>query len=285
MIPVWAYAIAIPVSLAILFRGKKSFAWTTPTVDNNATPSSEPPIPPWSGNLSGEENTAGYWKKLGATKAKIRIAKLAKEISDNNLQTKPTYEQFKAWYEECGKVFNVPAELIRGFHCNESGRDPKPLDINASKSTATGLGQFLKDTSVGIGVPFAWQLYWKCAVWSTAKYVSQLGWNLGQKVPTLEEVNEAHSIALKWFTDEAKVEDIPKWYRACMKYWSGSQKKADGAARYASQILGADPDGDGDRGAITGFDACTVSSMSKWNLVNESGLASFINGSATSIKG
>lgn len=283
----WYLTLGIPIGLGILFGGKKAFAFTTsPSEDTNAKPNSDFPKPPWFDSvLNANEKIPAYWADMGATKAKIRATQIANQIHKNGWNVKPSFEDFKAWYIECGKIHNVPYQLMRGLNKLETGWSPKPLLINASKSTACGLGQPLVSTCETMGFPYPCALYWKCGIWGTGKYLSQMGWSLGSNLPTLDEIKQAREIAELWGNDGAKLEDIPKWFRACMKYYSGAKEKAKYSAHYATKILGGDPDNNGSKGAIHGFEACTDSTMKDWDTFNASGLANFINGTATDLTG
>lgn len=224
------------------------------------------PLPPWASEFPSEWVNIAFWKNLGATPAKILTAQVAKKIQNTPLHPKPSFAELEEAYKQISALFDVPYQIVRGHHRYETYKQVAPLTVN-DHSTAAGLGQFLKGTSEDIGVPYAYQIYWKTAIWSTAKYLKQRGWNRGNWLPSVSELNTAAA--------NAGTPAEPSWFKTNRAYYSLSPEKLAKSTKYAKERIMA---------GVNGFAWATDPNLSYWNKIpHEDRLVKFFNGTAKSI--
>lgn len=124
-------------------------------------------------------------------------------------------ELIQAYKDICGSM-GISYKLVMAIHTVEGIRRrgyPAPLIITGvAKSGATGLGQFVENTSLEIGILQYKQMYYKTAIWSTCKLLLNLGYNKGLNLVSASEIAQAEK--------NAGTNKEPKWYHAMRAYYS-----------------------------------------------------------------
>jgi hypothetical protein len=223
--------------------------------------------PPWAGYSPQKLNTLQHYFDVPLVQSKIEIAQIAKWLQQNGGNPKPTYEQFKQQHTIVANALNIHPNLIRGYEYYESGKSPKPLDING-KTTAAGLGSSLVDSTRVCKIPYVWVLWWKAGIWATAaELVISKHWSWGWWLPTASEISIAASLA--------GTSSEPSWFKVGRAYYSLDPAKLEKSTKYTAQRFNM---------ALAGFDAATDSSLSEWNEIHsDKMLTKFYNGTAKDI--